>query len=74
MRVVGSGDYIYEPPGNVDWWAAVGDEDRVVHVVVKGEVQYLGPHHTVLSHITTASRREDYIRHCQGLGLIPRAL
>lgn len=70
-RLVHAGDYIHEPEGNVDWWEAVGDEDLVVYVVVKGEVQYLGPHHTVLSHVTTASRREDYARHCAALGVAP---
>lgn len=25
-EVVGPGDYVYEPPGNVDWWKIIGDE------------------------------------------------
>lgn len=73
-RVVRPGDYIYEPAGNVDWWEAIGEEELLVHVVVKGEVEYLGPHHSVLQRITTADRMDDYRRHCAGLGVQPRAL
>lgn len=73
-RVVRPGDYIYEPAGNVDWWEATGEEELLVHVVVKGEVEYLGPHHSVLQRITTADRMDDYRRHCAGLGVQPRAL
>lgn len=73
-RVVRAGDYIHEPAGNVDWWEATGDEELVVHVVVKGEVEYLGPHRTVLQRITTADRLHDYRRHCAALGLQPREL
>jgi 2,4'-dihydroxyacetophenone dioxygenase len=73
-RVVRPGDYIHEPAGNVDWWEATGKEDLVVHVVVKGEVEYLGPHHSVLQRITTADRIGDYRRHCAGMRVQPRAL
>jgi 2,4'-dihydroxyacetophenone dioxygenase len=47
-RVVRPGDYIHEPAGSVDWWEATGTETLLVHVVVKGRVEYLGPRHTVL--------------------------
>ena len=73
-RVVRAGDYIHEPAGNVDWWEATGHEDLVVHVVVKGEVEYLGPHRTVLQRITTADRLADYRRHCAALGVTAREL
>ena len=73
-RVVRAGDYIYEPAGNVDWWEATGDEELLVHVVVKGEVEYLGPHHSVLQRIATADRIEDYRRHCAAAGVQPRDL
>jgi len=39
-----------------------------VHVVVKGSVEYLGPHHTVLQLITTADRRADYDRWREAMG------
>ena len=73
-RVVRAGDYIHEPAGNVDWWEATGEEELVVHVVVKGEVEYLGPHHSVLQRITTADRIQDYRRHCATVGVQPREL
>lgn len=73
-RMVGVGDYIHEPAGNVDWWEAVGDEDLLVHVVVKGSVEYLGAHHSVLQQITAADRISDYHRHCAAVGVQPRAL
>jgi 2,4'-dihydroxyacetophenone dioxygenase len=73
-RVVRAGDYIHEPAGNVDWWEATGDEELLVHVVVKGEVEYLGPHHTVLQRITAADRVDDYRRHCAAAGVQAREL
>lgn len=73
-RDIGPGDYVYEPAGNVDWWQAAGDEPLVVVVVVKGSVEYLGPHRSVTTRITTADRIADYERHCRSLGLAPRDL
>jgi 2,4'-dihydroxyacetophenone dioxygenase len=73
-RVVRPGDYIHEPAGNVDWWEATGTETLLVHVVVKGSVGYLGPHHAVLQRITTADRRADYYRWCEAVGVVPRGL
>ena len=73
-RDVQAGDYIHEPAGNVDWWEAVGDEDLLVHVVVKGAVEYLGPHHGVLRRITAADRIADYRAYCAAVGIAPRDL
>lgn len=73
-RLVRAGDYIHEPAGNVDWWEATGDGELVVHVVVKGAVEYLGPHHSVLQRITAADRIEEYRRHCAAAGVQPREL
>lgn len=73
-RLVRPGDYIHEPSGNVDWWEATGSEELLVHVVVKGSVEYLGAHHSVLQRITTADRLADYRRHCTEIGARPRDL
>lgn len=73
-RLVQPGDYIHEPAGNVDWWEATGEQELLVHVAVKGSVEYLGPHRAVLQRITTADRRADYLRHCAALGVAPRVL
>lgn len=67
-RVVQPDDYIHEPAGNMDWWEATRGEELLVNVVVKGSVEYLGPHHTVLQRITTADRRADYHRYCEAVG------
>ena len=73
-RLVRAGDYIYEPAGNVDWWEAIGSEELLVYVVVKGSVEYLGAHHSVLQRITTVDRIADYHRHCTSMGVQPREL
>lgn len=52
----------------MDWWEATRGEELLVNVVVKGSVEYLGPHHTVLQRITTADRRADYHRYCEAVG------
>jgi len=67
-QLVGPGDYVYEPPGNVDWWEAVGDRPLVVFVVVKGSVEYLGPGNTVTRVVSTASRVADYRHWCAETG------
>lgn len=73
-RVLRAGDYVYEPAGNVDWWEATGREPLIVHVVVNGTVEYLGPHHGVLQRIDAAGRIADYRRHCAAIGSMPRDL
>jgi quercetin dioxygenase-like cupin family protein len=68
-RIVGPGDYVHEPAGNVDFWEAVGDTPLVVMVVVMGAVEYIGAHGEVTRRITTADRIADYERHCAALGI-----
>lgn len=71
-RVIGPGDYVFEPDGNVDSWAAVGDEVLVLHVVVRGDVDYVARDGTVQRRITTADRIADYRAFCAARGLHPR--
>ena len=73
-RVIGAGEYVYEPAGNADWWQAEGAEDLIVHVVVKGAVEYLAAHRHVISRIETRDRFADYHRHCSETSLTPRDL
>jgi 2,4'-dihydroxyacetophenone dioxygenase len=68
-RVVGPGDYVHEPAGNVDFWQAVGDTPLVVMVVVMGAVEYIGAHGEVTRRITTADRIADYERYCAAQGM-----
>jgi quercetin dioxygenase-like cupin family protein len=71
-RIVDAGDYIYEPSGNVDSWEAVGDEVLVLHVVVRGNVDYVDRDGSVRQRITTAQRIADYRAFCAARGLSPR--
>jgi len=73
-ETVGSGDYVHESAGNVDWWEAVGDEPLVVMVVVMGTVEYLGHDGEVKRRITTADRLADYQRYCSEAGIEPQDL
>ena len=73
-RVIGPGDYVFEPTGNVDRWQATGDEALIVHVVVKGHVEYVKADGSVTRRITTADRIADYERHCEAAGVSARNL
>jgi quercetin dioxygenase-like cupin family protein len=33
-------NYVYEPAGAIDGWAAVGDESCMVHIQVTGMIEY----------------------------------
>jgi 2,4'-dihydroxyacetophenone dioxygenase len=61
-EVVGPGGYVYEPPGNVDSWMAVGDEPLIVFVTVQGAISYLDEHDNVISIATTHATAERYRR------------
>jgi quercetin dioxygenase-like cupin family protein len=69
--LVGPGGYVYEPAGNVDSWAAVGDEPVVVHITSFGAMEYLGEGGTVRRRDSPSSLRETYVRYCLERGLTP---
>ncbi|WP_457420595.1 cupin domain-containing protein [Roseateles sp. P5_E7] len=71
-RIINAGDYVFEPDGNVDSWEAVGDEVLVLHVVVRGDVDYVGRDGAVQRRITTADRIADYLAFCAERGRHPR--
>jgi hypothetical protein len=71
-RIIGAGDYVFEPVGNVDSWEAVGDEVLILHVVVRGDVDYVAPDGSVQKHITTARVRDGYRAFCAAHGLQAR--
>lgn len=71
-RVIGPGDYVFEPDGNVDSWEAIGDEVLVLHVVVRGDVDYVDRDGTVQRRIAAADRMTDYRAFCATRGLRPR--
>jgi 2,4'-dihydroxyacetophenone dioxygenase len=72
-EVVGPGDYVYEPPGNVDTWRAVGDEPCVVHIKVTGAVEYLDESGAVTGTADAASQRAAYLAWCRETGTEPAA-
>lgn len=58
--IVGPGGYVYEPPGNVDSWMAVGDEPMEALVTVHGDVEYLDDAGNVLSRTTDEPSRTSF--------------
>jgi quercetin dioxygenase-like cupin family protein len=73
-EIVGPGTYVYEPPGNVDSWMAVGDEPVIVHIISFGAMEYLGDDGAVLRRDTPASLHDIYLRFCESSGLTPLEL
>lgn len=73
-EIVGPGDYVYEPPGNIDSWEVVGDEPLVALVVVMGEVEDLAPDGSVRGIANTGSRRREYADYCGTWGIAMRDL
>jgi len=63
--VVGPGEYVYEPSGNVDWWRVVGDKPLTALIVVMGTVQFLNADGSVRSRANAASQRAELERYCQ---------
>jgi 2,4'-dihydroxyacetophenone dioxygenase len=61
-EVVGPGGYVYEPPGNVDSWRAVGDEPVVVLVTCRGAMETFGEGGAVVARSTTGALSESYRR------------
>jgi 2,4'-dihydroxyacetophenone dioxygenase len=65
-RVVKPGEYVYEPPGNVDSWRVVGSSVLVVFVTVQGELEYLDDKGAVIATTGTASISESYAEFLRG--------
>lgn len=70
-EVIGPGGYVYEPPGNVDSWMAVGDEPVVVFVTVRGAMETLDAHGNVAERSTTAGIAETYGRFLASRAVAP---
>jgi quercetin dioxygenase-like cupin family protein len=68
-ELIGPGDYVYEPPGNLDTWQVVGDEPLIALVVVMGEVENLAPDGTVLGRACASTRLEEYEHWCREHGV-----
>jgi hypothetical protein len=68
---VGPGDYVYERPGTVDGWGAVGDEPCVVHIKVVGTIEYLDGNGQVIESVNAETQREVYLAWCRAHGAHP---
>lgn len=64
-EVIGPGDYVYEPAGNVDWWRVIDDETPVALVVVRGTVEFLAADGSVRSTANALTQRKELERYCQ---------
>lgn len=65
-EVIGPQGYVYEPPGNVDSWMAVGDEPALVLVTLRGSFETLDAVGTVIGRSTTGSITESYATFLKG--------
>jgi quercetin dioxygenase-like cupin family protein len=73
-ELVGPGGYVFEPPGNVDSWMAVGSEPCIVHITAYGAMDYLDEKGRVLQSDSSLSLEEVYQRYCAEHGLTPLEL
>jgi hypothetical protein len=70
-EIVGPGDYVYEPPGNVDSWQAVGDTDCIIHIKITGAVEYLDTDGAVIESADAASQHRVYLGWCRHHNIAP---
>jgi 2,4'-dihydroxyacetophenone dioxygenase len=62
-EIIGPGGYVYEPPGNLDSWMAIGDQPLIVFVTVRGSIEYVDDAGAPLADRTTTSTvTESYRR------------
>jgi 2,4'-dihydroxyacetophenone dioxygenase len=68
-ELIGPGDYVYEPAGNIDSWKVVGDAPCVIFVTVSGSVEFLGPDNSVTRSVSGDTLMEIYRQHCAMNGI-----
>jgi quercetin dioxygenase-like cupin family protein len=67
-EIIGPGDYVYEPAGNIDTWKAVGYVPCIIFVTVGGAVEFLANDGTVERSISGATLRDLYREYCAANG------
>lgn len=70
-ELVGPGDYVYEPPGNTDWWKIEGDVPMIALVIVHGEVEFINALGEVRGRATAATQLQHYLAYCKQHGIEP---
>lgn len=73
-EVVGPGDYVFEPAGQVDTWKAVGDAPAIVLIVVFGTVEYLGEDGEVVKTFSSDAMEGIYREFCADHDIAPLTL
>jgi quercetin dioxygenase-like cupin family protein len=68
---IGPGGYVYEPPGNVDSWMAIGEEPVIIFVTVRGALETLDDQGNVTARSSTATTAEAYRRFLASQGAGP---
>ncbi|OJX16708.1 MAG: anti-sigma factor [Devosia sp. 67-54] len=68
-EIIGPGGYVFEPPGNTDWWKIVGDDTMLALVVVMGTVEFLNPDGSIRASVSAATQLAEYERFCRENGL-----
>lgn len=68
-EVIGPGDYVYEPPGNTDWWKVTGEDEMTALVVVMGAVEFIDAGGAVKSRADAHSQLQAYRDYCARHGL-----
>jgi len=63
-EIIGPGGYVYEPPGNVDSWMAVGEQPLVIFVTVRGSIEALDEDGNVTARTTTGTAFVAYQQAC----------
>jgi hypothetical protein len=72
-EIAGPGDYIYEPPGNVDSWRCLGDQACVIQITLTGRIEYLDDDGAVTHHTDAETARHTYLRWCRARAAMPSA-
>ena len=70
-ELVGPGSYVYEPPGTVDGWGAIGDEPCMVHIKVTGTIEYLDDNGQVIESVNAETQRAVYLAWCRAHDVPP---
>ncbi|RVU39107.1 anti-sigma factor [Hwanghaeella grinnelliae] len=73
-EIAGPGDYIFEPVGNEDSWACVGDEPCIIHIVMSGRLTYVDQQGNEIDYTDTPKLRDQYLAFCKERNLTPIAL
>jgi 2,4'-dihydroxyacetophenone dioxygenase len=61
---IDSGTYVYEPPGHVDSWMAVGDGPCIVHIAIDGPMDTLDQAGNVVASTGTPELHACYVAWC----------